>query len=252
MEIAFTAICALLPSLILLRYFYRSDVHPEPRGVLVKTFLLGVLIFVPVVMVGFPLLLLKPALSHPLLDGLYLGFLCIAIPEEAFKFLVVTRYSARHPAFDEPMDGIVYGATASLGFATLENVLYVAGGGWGVALLRAVTALPMHASLGAILGYYVGQAKFAGARRAWAWKGLLAAVVIHGLYDFPLLAMLPMATGQTEAAGGDFGAPGWKLALLALPLGVLIFAAVWTVRLVRRLRREQLQAAQPATAKSHD
>ena len=82
------------------------------------------------------------------------------IPEETFKYLVLTRYSARHRAFDEPMDGIVYGAVASLGFAALENLLYVGSGDLGTAVARAATAVPGHAFTGAIMGYYVGQARF--------------------------------------------------------------------------------------------
>jgi RsiW-degrading membrane proteinase PrsW (M82 family) len=128
--------------------------------VLIKTFLLGILIVVPVIIVAWPLWLLNSRLDHPMLAGLYTALLCAAVPEEFFKFLVITRYSARNPAFDEPMDGVVYGATASLGFATLENILYVVRGGWMVAAARALTAVPCHACLGAILGYYVGQGRF--------------------------------------------------------------------------------------------
>ena len=243
MEAVFAVICAVLPSVVLLRYFYARDVHREPRGVLIKTFLLGVLIYVPVVLVGLPLLYLKPSLNGPLLGGLYLALVCVAVPEEWFKFLVVTRYSARHPAFDEPMDGIVYGATASLGFATFENLLCVAGGGWSVALLRGFTAVPMHASLGAILGYYVGQAKFSKGRRNLLWKGLLVAVLLHGLYDFPMLTALEVALAQQEPTGGEAPSAGMPWGLYALFVGVLIFAGIWALSVVRRLRREQLQTA---------
>ncbi|MHC4329963.1 MAG: PrsW family intramembrane metalloprotease [Planctomycetota bacterium] len=160
MTIVLTILSAVIPSLLLLRYFYKRDLNPEPRGVLIKTFLLGILIVVPVIIVAWPLWLLNSRLDHPMLAGLYTALLCAAVPEEFFKFLVITRYSARNPAFDEPMDGVVYGATASLGFATLENILYVVRGGWMVAAARALTAVPCHACLGAILGYYVGQGRF--------------------------------------------------------------------------------------------
>ena len=56
--------------------------------------------------------------------------------------------------FDELMDGIVYGAVASLGFATLENIMYCIDGGLSVVAIRALTAVPAHASFGAIMGYY--------------------------------------------------------------------------------------------------
>ncbi len=160
MTLVFTIICAVVPSLLLLWYFYKRDLNPEPRRVLIKTFLLGILIVLPVSLITLPLGLSGIHPGNPLLAGLYFAFLCAAVPEEFFKFLVVTRYSARNPAFDEPMDGVVYGATASLGFATLENIVYVLNGGWTVAVMRALTSVPCHACLGDILGYYVGQARF--------------------------------------------------------------------------------------------
>ncbi|HPQ41386.1 MAG TPA: PrsW family glutamic-type intramembrane protease, partial [bacterium] len=196
MTLIFSTLAAVLPSLLLLRYFYRRDLNPEPRGALVKTFLLGVLIVIPVVIVVVPLLIFSPRWQDPFWVGLYGALICAAIPEEFFKYLVITRYSARHPAFNEPMDGIVYGATASLGFATLENIMYVTSNGWGVAISRALTAVPCHACLGAILGYYIGQARFRNSKRL-ARTGLLIAILLHASYDYPLMVM----DALTPAAG---------------------------------------------------
>jgi len=233
--IVLTIISAAIPSLLLLGYFYKRDLNPEPRSVLIKTFVLGILIVVPVIIIAGPLWLLNSCLNHPMLAGLYTALLCAAIPEEFFKFLVITRYSARNPAFDEPMDGVVYGATASLGFATLENILYVAQGGWMVAVARAFTAVPCHACLGAILGYYVGQEHFSVDRKCYARLGLLVAIVLHGLYDFPLFVMIRL---------DDNSSGKWELswALLVCSLAVLVVEIVWTRRIVKRLRRQQVQA----------
>jgi RsiW-degrading membrane proteinase PrsW (M82 family) len=234
MTIVLTIVCAIVPSLLLLWYFYRRDLNPEPRGLLIKTFLLGILIILPVMMFAFPLQLFSPQLTHPMLAGLYCALLCAAVPEEFFKFLVITRYSARNPAFDEPMDGVVYGATASLGFATLENILYVAKGGWIVAVARAFTAVPCHACLGAILGYYVGQARFGDKPKVSGWLGLPVAVLLHALYDFPLLTI----RGLHEDGAGR---PGSATAMLVFFMAVFVFQIVWTLRIVRRLRREQVE-----------
>lgn len=240
MKVAFTTAGAIVPAVLLLRYFYRRDLNPEPRGVLIKTFLLGVLIVVPVILVELPLQEWCPPGAPPVYFGLYYAFLCAAVPEEFFKFLVVTRYSARNPAFDEPMDGVVYGAAASLGFAALENMMYVAGGGWPTAILRAFTAVPMHACLGAILGYYVGQVRFGFRRRAYLWWGLLAAVLLHGLYDLPLFVMQ-----STLAHSWWYRSSGAILAVMAGGyvgcLLVLAFAAIWVRRIVRQLQHEQVQ-----------
>lgn len=231
MTLFLSTLAAVIPSLLLLRYFYKRDLNPEPRGAIIKTFLLGILIVIPVLVVVIPALIFSPRWHDPVWVGLYSALICAAIPEEFFKYLVITRYSARHPAFDEPMDGIVYGATASLGFATLENILYVSSGGWRMAISRALTAVPCHACLGAILGYYIGQARFRNKPVLARW-GLLIAILLHAMYDFPLMVMdqLDPATGVT----------------MTLVLGLIVFFLIvfggeitWTVRIVRRLHRDQ-------------
>jgi RsiW-degrading membrane proteinase PrsW (M82 family) len=245
MHVLSSALLAILPALLLLHYFYKRDVHPEPRGVLFKTFLLGILAVIPVMVVALPAMWLAPVGWHPVLLGLYMAFVCAAIPEEYFKFLVVTRYSARHPAFDEPMDGVVYGATASLGFATAENILYVLQGGWTLAIARGLTAVPCHACLGAILGYFVGQARFRPHSGIAAWHGYLVAVLLHGLYDFPLLTILQMESqgmlGE-EAPWNDALAGGLLLTFLFVFVGVIM----WTRRIVRRLHNEQMRESPSA------
>jgi hypothetical protein len=129
------------------------------------------------------------------------------------------------------MDGIVYGVVVSLGFATFENVVYVMDGGTSVAFSRAFSAVPFHAFLGAIMGYYVGQAwKFPGRRTGLIMQGYVTAVVLHGLYDFPLMTMSALGT-----EGPTFLLGCWTLV-------VLCWTSWWALRLTRRLRREQLQA----------
>lgn len=183
-------LAALVPSALWLWYFLRQDLNPEPRSVLLKTFGVGVLITVPVALVESVVdgAASGPAVS-PLQAALHSAFLTAAICEESAKFAVVWWYCRRHPAFDEPMDGVVYGAIASLGFATLENVLYVADGGLTVAVMRSLTAVPAHALFGATMGYFIGQAEFGAAqtrRRALALS-LVVPILLHGLYDFPLM-----------------------------------------------------------------
>lgn len=225
----------MLPSLLLVLYFQRRDVYPEPSSVLWTTFGLGVLSVFPILVVALPMDDLTSTIGHPLLYGLATAFLAAAIPEEIFKFLVLRFYAARHMHFDEPMDGVVYGATASLGFATLENILYVSEGGFGVAVMRACLAVPGHAFLGAIMGYYVGRATFTTGDSGPLWRrALLIPIALHGFYNTPLLA--------AERAG-DVDPGCWVALLLPLPVLIVIGEAVWARRLVHRLRDEQLAAA---------
>lgn len=239
MYLALTIPAALLPSLLLFGYFYRKDLNPEPQHVLRNTFVLGILTVVPVLLVGVPGILFLRGMSDPSLAALFMAFALAAIPEEFFKFLVVWGYCARHQEFDEPMDGMVYGAVASLGFATMENVLYVLEGGLSTAIARALTAVPSHAFLGAIMGYFVTRARFGPSRQRgyslfWA---LCLPILLHGAYDYPLILV------QMQAVGGNDleNVSGFVLVLLVVPFLVLILAWILTVRLVHRLRALQLR-----------
>ena len=225
------AASAVIPSILLVWYFRASDENPEPGRVLWWTFFLGVLTVIPVLVYCAPLSPFVKGYADPAVRGTLSALLLAALPEEFFKFLVVTGYAARHKEFDEPMDGIVYGAVASLGFATLENILYVSSGGLGVAVLRALTAVPGHAAMGAIMGYYVARARFGLEDRSSAMaKAYFIPVVLHAVYDAPLLALKEGAAGVHPAVAAS----------PLLSIAVLIFEIVWVRRLVRQLRSEQL------------
>jgi RsiW-degrading membrane proteinase PrsW (M82 family) len=241
---------AVVPALILLFLFYRHDTNPEPRTNIIITFVLGVLISLPIVLVGVALRpwlsmipMVQPAFGgaeHPIPTAAAQGFLAAALPEEVFKFLVVWLYCSRTKAFDEPMDGLIYGVTASLGFATLENVLYGASNNWYVIIGRALTAVPMHAFLGAIMGYFIGQAKFKRGGFGGMLLGLLVSFILHGLYDFFLMVPL-FATPEWNEAN-----PELIIAFLLGALGVLIVSGIWAIILVVRLRSQQAPGSQGA------
>lgn len=235
MGYAFLAGSAVVPSLLLMVYFHTRDLFPEPPKVLWRTFGLGVVIVLPVLAVAWPLSFLTRGLEDPLAYGLAAAFLEAAIPEELFKLLVLWLYAARRPEFDEPIDGVVYGVAASLGFATLENVAYVTEGGFGVAIMRALTSVPSHAFLGAIMGSYAARARFSPAaeRSRWLRRAYLVPVLLHGLYDFPLLAA--ERAGQTSEAV----APGYGVLLALTPL-IVVAEWIWAVRLTRRQRVAQI------------
>ncbi|WP_304608669.1 PrsW family glutamic-type intramembrane protease [Hyalangium versicolor] len=213
---------AVVPSLLLLWYVYARDKNPEPRGMLLKTFLLGAFICVPVVPVAMLLQEMGQGMMGDMWGSAFAkGVLGAALPEEFFKFLVLRAYVWRKHHFDEPLDGVVYGATASLGFATLENILYVGQHGLEVAVLRAITAVPSHAFIGVVMGAFVGRARFAEplARAGLLWTGLGAAILLHGAYDVFLFA-------------------GSGYALLAVV--VLVIQVRWGRRLYKELQAEQV------------
>jgi len=237
-RVIITAALTLLPVILLLRFFYKRDLHPEPRGAIVGTFVRGVLAVIPVLVVAGVLSRLLPSGLGSWTRAWFVAFLLAALPEEYFKLRVLLGYSAAQPCFDEPMDGLVYGATAALGFAALENAMYAWSGGWSVALLRAFTAVPMHAIAGALLGYGIAQQVFPPRRATGILRGFVAAMLLHGFYDFFLLG-----AQYGEAAG--IVSSSQILLLFALSMLVLLVGSIWVIRTLRRIREDQKPTVPP-------
>lgn len=176
---------AIAPGIALLAYFYLKDRYDvEPIRVVARMFIVGALIVLPIAVI-------QRGLSLELGDSpLVQAFLISAGIEEAMKWFVLYHMIYNHTEFDEPYDGIVYAAAVSLGFATLENVLYalLLPASFGSLVLRAVLPVSGHALFGVIMGYYIGKAKFAPAKSG---KYLAASFVIplfwHGAFDYILL-----------------------------------------------------------------
>jgi len=213
MYIAFSFVMAVIPSILLVCYYYRQDKkRPEPKGLIIKIFLLGIVCIIPV----FFLELLAGLFNRvfiwsPVVFYLVRAFVVAGFCEEFIKLRVVKKYAYNDIHFDEVMDGVVYTVVASLGLACIENILYVMNTNLQVAVSRAITAVPMHAVCSGLMGYYIGKAKFAESEKeenALIYKGLGIAVFLHGLYDFCL-----------------FISPVWGFAfsLLIFPIVILSF-----------------------------
>src|SRR5262245_31387447 len=195
MKLALVFLSPTVPALLVLWAFYRRDLHPEPKAVVLQTFLRGILAVILSFFVAIgPFLVIQAWVSSPLLFGALCAFFSAALPEEFFKYRVLTKYSVCHPAFNEPMDGVVYGAAASLGFAAMETLPYSAFARWDAVLFRTFTALPAHACFGAIMGYYVGQARCNSRWPFSPWRGYAVAVALHSLYDFPVMSFQKLYT----------------------------------------------------------
>ena len=226
---------AVLPSAILLGLFYVRDKFPEPFAIVFKTFLLGVLAVGPIWgYIELHYYLFGDLSLDPYLKGLYRAFTLAALPEELCKYAIFMIYVRRQSAFDEPMDGLVYGAAASLGFATLENMIYVDAGGWAVALTRATTAVPLHAMLGAIMGDYIAHAKFDHGRKfVFYAKGFLYPLILHGMYNAPLLVMESHPNYLTEMEIQLY------IAFVYMILISMIIQVVWVNYRLRQLQQQQ-------------
>lgn len=180
---------AVAPGLAIMIYIYWKDqFNREPRKLLALAFFLGVLSVIPVFFIGSWFNRAGAGISetNPWQTAFY-AFIAVALTEECSKFFFVRRFLFTHKEFDEPFDGITYAVMVSMGFATLENILYVMQGGMQVAILRMFTAVPAHATFGILMGYYMGLAKFRKQRFAYNMTGLFAATLFHGAYDFFLM-----------------------------------------------------------------
>ena len=181
---------ALLPIAILVYYIYHKDKKsPEPTGQLVKAFLFGILsvsvsfcMSIPLGIIG-----LYPVEATSILGSICTAFFGAAIPEEIAKFFMLWLLLRKNRYFDEKMDGIVYAVCVSLGFAALENIMYLFSNAetfLSIGISRAIFAVPGHFCFGILMGYYYSLARF---YPKTPLKNkiliLVAPIIVHGLYD---------------------------------------------------------------------
>jgi RsiW-degrading membrane proteinase PrsW (M82 family) len=188
-----TVLVAAAPSLLLLVYFYLRDrFDREPLTHLLAAFFLGM--FAMMAASGAANAAAGWVSEEWLRTGgeaarLFEAAVLAGLVEELAKWVILIAACYHWREFDEPLDGLVYGVALSLGFATLENFLYVSRLGLGVAWQRAVFAVPAHALFGGTMGYYTGRAKFQrGSAGRWPARirSLALPVVFHGAYDYAL------------------------------------------------------------------
>lgn len=181
-------LASLAPVFIILFYIYfRDKYEKEPMKMLIKALILGILIVVPVIFVEGLLMNFMPQ-SGKVAGAAWHAFVVAGTTEELFKFLALYLLIWKSPSFNEKFDGIVYAVFVSLGFAGVENVLYVMDGGMQTALIRAITAVPAHAIFGVIMGYYLGIAHmYKELQGSYLAKALLVPILLHGIYDFILM-----------------------------------------------------------------
>ncbi|MET6998432.1 PrsW family glutamic-type intramembrane protease [Chitinophaga defluvii] len=178
---------AIAPGLAICLFIYAMDKYDkEPLGLLIRSFLLGILC------VCFPLVIQFLAMSAGLRENpgsiagtAIFAYAVVGLSEELGKFLVLRYYAYPKPAFNEPYDGIVYAVMVGMGFATAENIVYVLQYGVGTGIARMFLSVPAHATFAILMGHYAGLAKFKpGQSGTYLFYGLFLAVFFHGTFDF--------------------------------------------------------------------
>jgi RsiW-degrading membrane proteinase PrsW (M82 family) len=185
---------ALAPGIAIGLYIYLKDKHErEPLGLLMISFMYGALSTLVTLAISLPLDFLVTLRQDNVADQFANAFFKVALIEEFSKFIFIRFILYRNKNFNEPFDGIVYATMVGMGFATLENLLYVFQYGIPTGLLRMFTAVPAHATFAVLMGYYLGKAKFTHRKEVYyALIALLVATAFHGAYDyFWFIAFVP-------------------------------------------------------------
>jgi len=173
----------IAPGLALLSYFYLKDEYEaEPLSLVLRVFVFGAILVFPIMFIQHVL-----KLEGVVTSDWAQAFFSSGLLEEFVKWFVVYFFIFDHPEFDEPYDGIVYSASVSLGFATLENILYLFANGVEFAVTRALLPVSSHALFAVMMGFYLGKAKFQGRRQLYLVLSFLLPVFLHGMYDVILL-----------------------------------------------------------------
>ncbi len=201
---------AIAPGLLWLWFFVRLDrIRPSSRSWIALTLIFGVISTVPAGLIEWGLIQevvdYRLRLDEPLALTAIVMLGVVGPVEEGSKFLAVRLGVYRSLHFEEPMDGLVYGAAASLGFASLENLGYVLTFGPEVMLVRAPFSTLAHLVFGSAWGYGLGLRR--SGRGAWVvWGSLAGAAALHGVFN--ILVFTPFL---------------WSALVLALAGGVAVY-----------------------------
>ncbi len=191
----FILIPALLPVFLILRYVYLLDKNErEPLNFVLKVVIYGAFFSIPCAAAErFLISMISMYYDPATIQFAWMeNTVGVALVEEFSKWLVLMLIVWKNRNFDYRYDGIVYAVSASLGFAALENILYVVSYGTGVSIGRAIFAIPGHATFGVFMGYWLSRAKtfwLDGKTGRMKFCKLLALgipMLIHGAYDFLL------------------------------------------------------------------
>lgn len=195
MKNLFLLILAILPIAILCTYIYNKDSEKEPASLLIGLFFSGIASCILVFIINIIMELTIPFFSYDTDNmnmvqlAIYI-FVGVALVEEGCKWIFARLIGFKNKNFDQPFDIIVYTTFISLGFATLENIVYVMEFGASAAILRALTSIPGHTCFGVVMGYYLLLAKLSynnNNHKLYKKNILLSLflpILTHGIYDY--------------------------------------------------------------------
>ncbi|WP_394217401.1 glutamic-type intramembrane protease PrsW [Halobacillus trueperi] len=172
---------AISPAVAIMTFIYLSKrIELEPLPLIIRMFIIGVIMVFPIMFIQYAF-----ETENVFHSSFLKSFFLAGLLEEFFKWFFLLFVAYRHSDFDHHYDGIIYGVAVSLGFATIENIIYIFQNGIEIAFLRAVFPVSSHALFGIIMGYYMGKAKFRTNRSNLCLAfGLVIPVGLHVIYDY--------------------------------------------------------------------
>lgn len=197
MELLLLLIISILPVILLGIYIYKKDRNKEPTKLLRKLFISGILatfltIFLTLILSIFFPIITKDATKLDLISLIFYVFIGVSLIEEFSKWIMTYLIGYNNQEFDEIYDMIIYATFVSLGFACLENILYVITTGFITGIVRAILSVPAHACFGIIMGYYLGLAKQSQINNNKKLEikntsySILIPFLLHGIFDYCL------------------------------------------------------------------
>lgn len=176
---------AVLPALLLLAFMgWKDRQHPEPISALVKGLCFGAISII----ISLSITSMFEDFEDPILDA----FFNAAIPEEFAKLLMFWLLIRKNKNFDEPIDSIVYAVYVSLGFAAVENIMYLVDEEdfFSTAFSRGIFSVPGHFCFAVCMGFCYGMARFGQKMKAIYYPmALIGPILLHGIYDGLLMSM---------------------------------------------------------------
>lgn len=192
-------VLAIAPAVALgLGVFLTDRYDREPPLLLLRVFIFGAVAVIPAIIIEK--ILQNFNQFKGIFGAFYTAFFVAGLVEEVFKREVVRYTALYHNAFNEKLDGIVYAVFAALGFATVENIMYVIlsyTNNYYVAIMRGIFSVPGHAMFGVTMGYYLSLSHFANTEKEKKYfqiQSFIVPITIHGAFDFILMANIPFAT----------------------------------------------------------
>lgn len=187
---------AILPIVLIGLFIYKHDKVKESGKLLFKLFICGIFSCFPAVVLELILSSFFPESTEVmnLLQVFLYSFVVVAFSEELCKWFFVYKFSYHHDEFDSLYDMIVYASFVALGFACLENLLYVLSNGIITGVFRAFSAVPGHVCDGILMGSYLSLAKVLEIRgnivesKRFKLYSLIIPTIAHGIYDFCLFS----------------------------------------------------------------